>query len=70
LPGTSQQAAARSPAGSFGSSVGQRSNVLANAVLYISVSVLAETTLAFLGLGDPQSFSWGRCSTAPTSRAR
>jgi peptide/nickel transport system permease protein len=34
--------------------------VLANAVLYISVSVLAETTLAFLGLGDPQSFSWGQ----------
>jgi peptide/nickel transport system permease protein len=34
--------------------------VLANAVLYISVSVLAETTLAFLGLGDPQNFSWGQ----------
>jgi peptide/nickel transport system permease protein len=29
-------------------------------VLYISISVLAETTLAFLGLGDPQSFSWGQ----------
>jgi peptide/nickel transport system permease protein len=34
--------------------------VLANAVLYISVSVLAETTLAFLGLGDTQNFSWGQ----------
>ncbi len=34
--------------------------ILANAVLYISVSVLAETTLAFLGLGDPQNFSWGQ----------
>ena len=34
--------------------------VLANAVLFISVSVLAETTLAFLGLGDPQNFSWGQ----------
>ena len=34
--------------------------VLANAVLYISISVLAETTLAFLGLGDPQNFSWGQ----------
>ena len=34
--------------------------VLANAVLYVSLSVLAETTLSFLGLGDPQSFSWGQ----------
>jgi len=34
--------------------------VLANAVLYISVAVLAETTLAFLGLGDPLHFSWGQ----------
>ena len=34
--------------------------VLANAVLYVSISVLAETTLSFLGLGDPQSFSWGQ----------
>jgi peptide/nickel transport system permease protein len=34
--------------------------VLANAVLYVSVSVLAETTLSFLGLGDPQNFSWGQ----------
>jgi peptide/nickel transport system permease protein len=34
--------------------------VLANAVLYISISVLAETTLAFLGLGDPENFSWGQ----------
>ena len=34
--------------------------VLANAVLYISISVLAETTLAFLGLGDTQNFSWGQ----------
>ncbi len=34
--------------------------VLANAVLYVSVAVLAETTLAFLGLGDPLNFSWGQ----------
>jgi peptide/nickel transport system permease protein len=34
--------------------------VLANAVLYVSISVLAETTLAFLGLGDPTNFSWGQ----------
>jgi peptide/nickel transport system permease protein len=33
--------------------------VLANAVLYVSVSVLAETTLSFLGLGDTNNFSWG-----------
>jgi peptide/nickel transport system permease protein len=34
--------------------------VLANAVLYVSISVLAETTLSFLGLGDPANFSWGQ----------
>jgi peptide/nickel transport system permease protein len=34
--------------------------VLANAVLYVSVSVLAETTLSFLGLGDTTNFSWGQ----------
>ena len=34
--------------------------VLANAVLFVSISVLAETTLSFLGLGDPSSFSWGQ----------
>ena len=34
--------------------------VLANAVLYVSISVLAETTLSFLGLGDPENFSWGQ----------
>jgi peptide/nickel transport system permease protein len=34
--------------------------VLANAVLYVSVAVLTETTLSFLGLGDPSSFSWGQ----------
>jgi peptide/nickel transport system permease protein len=34
--------------------------VLANAVLFVSISVLAETTLSFLGLGDPTNFSWGQ----------
>jgi peptide/nickel transport system permease protein len=34
--------------------------VIANAVLYVSLAVLAETTLAFLGLGDPTNFSWGQ----------
>ena len=33
--------------------------VLANAVLFVSISVLAETTLSFLGLGDVNNFSWG-----------
>jgi len=34
--------------------------VLANAVLFVSISVLAETTLSFLGLGDTHNFSWGQ----------
>jgi len=34
--------------------------VLANAVLFVSISVLAETTLSFLGLGDTRNFSWGQ----------
>ena len=34
--------------------------VLANAVLFVSISVLAETTLSFLGLGDVYHFSWGQ----------
>ena len=34
--------------------------VLANAVLFVSVSVLAETTLSFLGLGDASTFTWGQ----------
>jgi peptide/nickel transport system permease protein len=34
--------------------------VLANAVLFVSISVLAETTLSFLGLGDVNNFSWGQ----------
>ena len=34
--------------------------VLANAILFVSISVLAESTLSFLGLGDPENFSWGQ----------
>jgi peptide/nickel transport system permease protein len=34
--------------------------VLANAVLFVSLSILAETTLSFLGLGDPIRPSWGQ----------
>lgn len=33
--------------------------VIANATLTVSVTILAETTLSFLGLGDPLHVSWG-----------
>ena len=33
--------------------------VFANAVLTVAIAVFAETTLSFLGLGDPLNFSWG-----------
>lgn len=33
--------------------------MLANTVLVISLSILSESTLAFLGLGDPTTLSWG-----------
>jgi peptide/nickel transport system permease protein len=33
--------------------------ILANTVLTIAVAILSETTLAILGLGDPNSTSWG-----------
>jgi peptide/nickel transport system permease protein len=34
--------------------------ILANATLAVPISILTETTLAFLGLGDPASASWGK----------
>ena len=34
--------------------------MLANMVLVISLAILAESTLAFLGLGDPTVISWGQ----------
>jgi peptide/nickel transport system permease protein len=34
--------------------------VLANTTLTVSIAILAETTLSFLGLGDPLRVSWGR----------
>jgi peptide/nickel transport system permease protein len=34
--------------------------MLANTVLVISLSILSESTLAFLGLGDPLLISWGK----------
>jgi peptide/nickel transport system permease protein len=33
--------------------------IFANTVLTVALSILAETTLALLGLGDPLSISWG-----------
>jgi peptide/nickel transport system permease protein len=33
--------------------------VLANTTLTVAVAILAETTLSFLGLGDPFAISWG-----------
>jgi peptide/nickel transport system permease protein len=33
--------------------------IFANTVLLIAIAILSETTLSFLGLGDPRSVSWG-----------
>ena len=33
--------------------------IFANTVLVVAVAILAETTLSFLGLGDPFNISWG-----------
>ena len=34
--------------------------ILANTTLTVPVAILSETTLAFLGLGDPAQPSWGK----------
>jgi peptide/nickel transport system permease protein len=34
--------------------------ILANATLAVPISILTETTLSFLGLGDPRRASWGK----------
>ncbi len=34
--------------------------ILANTTLTVPIAILSETTLAFLGLGDPSSTSWGK----------
>jgi len=34
--------------------------ILANLTLTVPVAILSETTLAFLGLGDPSRASWGK----------
>ncbi len=33
--------------------------IFANTILVVAVAILSETTLSFLGLGDPFSISWG-----------
>ena len=33
--------------------------IVANGVLTVAIAVFSETTLSFLGLGDPLNFSWG-----------
>jgi peptide/nickel transport system permease protein len=33
--------------------------IVANTVLVVAVAILSETTLSFLGLGDPLRISWG-----------
>jgi peptide/nickel transport system permease protein len=34
--------------------------VIANTTLTVPIAILSETTLSFLGLGDPTQISWGR----------
>jgi peptide/nickel transport system permease protein len=33
--------------------------IFANTILTVAIAILSESTLAFLGLGDPLSISWG-----------
>ena len=33
--------------------------IFANTILIVAIAILSETTLAFLGFGDPNSISWG-----------
>ena len=33
--------------------------IFANTILVVAIAILSETTLSFLGLGDPFNFSWG-----------
>jgi len=40
---------------------------MANAILTISVAILSESTLSFIGLGDPTMISWGNILSAAYS---
>ena len=42
--------------------------MLANTVLVISLAILSESTLAFVGLGDPTVISWGQMLNFAFSR--
>ena len=33
--------------------------IFANTIIIVAIAILSETTLAFLGLGDPNQISWG-----------
>jgi peptide/nickel transport system permease protein len=41
--------------------------VFANTVLFIALSILTESLLSFLGLGDPTHFSWGQILASANS---
>ena len=43
--------------------------VFANTTLTVAIAILAETTLSFLGLGDPTRVSWGSMLEATPSRS-
>ena len=40
--------------------------IFANTVLFIALSILTESLLSFLGLGDPTTSRGGRCWAPPT----
>ena len=42
--------------------------MLAHTVLVISLAILSESTLAFIGLGDPTLISWGQMLNFAFSR--
>ena len=44
--------------------------IFANTVLFVALSILTESLLSFLGLGDPTHSSWGRCCRRPTRPVR
>ena len=41
--------------------------IFANTVLIIAIAILTESTLSFLGLGDPSRASWGQMLNAANS---
>ena len=44
--------------------------ILANTTLTVPVAILSETTLSFLGLGDPSRASWGKMLQEASRPAR